>query len=201
MAKSAILLLSLIVALISSSAAPVAAADGSDRFFGAVQAIYNPDRAAQAGVQWERLIFPWSLIQKDGPTTWSNGYFTDQQVAQEAARGIQLVGLAIYTPQWASSTPKNPRTTNVPANLYLAFDDPQNYWGQFMFKLAQRYKGQIDTWVIWNEPDMYSDQIAYTWDGSINDLYQLVKVASQAVKKANPNARIALPGRTYWWAE
>src|ERR1043166_595419 len=108
-------------------AAPAAAGDTPERFFGAVQSIYNPDRAAQAGVQWERLIFPWSLIQKDGPTTWSTGYFTDQQVAQEAARGIQLVGLAIYTPQWASSTPKTPRTTNVPANLYLPFDDPQNY--------------------------------------------------------------------------
>jgi hypothetical protein len=179
-------------------AAP-ALATPAERFFGAVQSIYNPDRAAQAGVQWERLIFPWSLIQKDGPTTWSTGYFTDQQVAQEAARGIQLVGLAIYTPQWASSTPKTPRTTNVPANLYLPFDDPQNYWGQFMFNLAQRYKGQINTWVIWNEPDLYSDQILYTWDGTVNDLYQLVKVASLAVKKANPEAKIALPGLTYWW--
>src|SRR5947209_8214383 len=46
---------------------------------------------------------------------------------------------------------------------------------------------------------MYTDAVAYTWDGSVNDMYQLVKVASQAVKKANPNARIALPGMTYWW--
>jgi hypothetical protein len=174
-------------------------ADPRERFFGAVQSIYNPDRAAQAGVQWERLIFPWSLIQKNGPNTWSDGYFTDQQVAQEAARGIDVVGLATYTPQWATSTPRNPKTTNVPANLYKPFDDPQNYWGQFMFKLAQRYAGQINTWVIWNEPDMYSDSITYTWDGSVTDLYQVVKVASQAVKKANPAAKIALPGMTYWW--
>lgn len=175
------------------------APDPRERFFGAVQSIYNPDRAAQAGVQWERLIFPWSLIQKSGPTAWANGYFTDQQIAQEAARGIQIVGLATYTPQWATSTPKTPKPTNVPANLYLPFDDPQNYWGQFMFKLAQRYAGQINTWVIWNEPDMYSDTVAYTWDGTITDLYQLVKVASQAVKKANPDAKIVLPGLTYWW--
>jgi hypothetical protein len=179
--------------------APPTVPDTRERFFGAVQSIYNPDRAAQAGVQWERLIFPWSLIQKTGPTAWANGYFSDQQIAQEAARGIQIVGLATYTPQWATSTPKTPRPTNVPANLYLPFDDPQNYWGQFMFKLAQRYAGQINIWVIWNEPDMYSDTIAYTWDGTITDLYQLVKVASQAVKKANPEAKIVLPGLTYWW--
>src|SRR4051794_8413297 len=176
-----------------------AAADTHERFFGAVQAIYNPDRAAQAGVQWERLIFPWSLIQKDGPNSWADGYFSDQQITQEVGRGIQVVGLAVYTPQWATSTPNTARPTNVPANLYLPFDDPKNYWGQFMYKLAARYRGQIDTWVVWNEPDLYSDAVAYTWDGSISDMYQLVKVASQAVKKANPDAKIALPGLTYWF--
>jgi len=174
-------------------------ADTSERFFGAVQAIYNPDRAAQAGVQWERLIFPWSLIQKTGPNTWNDGYFTDQQIQQEVGRGIQIVGLAAYTPQWATSTPKTARTTNVPANLYLPYDDPNNYWGQFMYRLAQRYAGEVNTWIIWNEPDLYTDQILYTWDGSITDMYQLVKVAYQAVKKANPNAKIVLPGLTYWW--
>jgi hypothetical protein len=150
-------------------------------------------------VQWERLIFPWSLIQKTGAAAWNDGYFSDQQISQEVARGIQVVGLAAYTPQWASSTPQTARPTNVPLNLYLPFDDPKNYWGQFMFKLAQRYSGQINTWIIWNEPDLYTDQILYTWDGSISDLYQLVKVGYQAVKKANPNAKVVLPGLTYWY--
>ena len=200
--KHVVPLILLVLSLLPS--APLAVADGTtvdtrERFFGAVQAIYNPDRAAQAGVQWERLIFPWSLIQKDGPDSWGDGYFSDRQISDEVGRGIQVVGLAIYTPQWATITPQTPKPTNVPKNLYLPFDDPHNYWGQFVFKLAQHYKGQIDTWVIWNEPDMYSDTIAYTWDGSLTDLYQLVKVADLAVKKANPNAKVALPGMTYWW--
>src|SRR5262252_601938 len=46
---------------------------------------------------------------------------------------------------------------------------------------------------------MYTDAIAYTWDGTIPDLYQLVKVAYQAIKKANPNAKVVLPGLTYWY--
>ena len=193
------LCLTLTTPVSESAQAQSAAADAPERFFGAVQAIYNPDRASQLNVQWERLIFPWSLIQKDGPDSWSDGYFSDQQITQEAARGIQIVGLATYTPQWASTTPQTPKPTNVPANLNLPFDDPKNAWGQFMFKLAQRYASQINTWVIWNEPDMYTDTLAYTWDGSVADMYQLVKVAYQAVKKANPNAKVALPGMTYWW--
>ncbi len=176
-----------------------AASGQSERFFGAVQSIFNPGRAAEAGVQWERLIFPWSLIQKNGPESWDKGYFTDEQIAQETARGLDVVGVALYTPQWATSRPNSPKTTDVPADLYLPFDDPRNYWGQFMYKLATRYKGQINTWVVWNEPDMYSDQIQYTWGGSVEDFYQLLKVAYLAIKKANPDARVALPGITYWW--
>ena len=61
----------------AQSGPTAAAADNNERFFGAVQAIYNPDRAAQPGVQWERLIFPWSLIQKTGPNAWNDGYFSD----------------------------------------------------------------------------------------------------------------------------
>ncbi len=189
------------VPTLTPAATPTATATApadKERFFGAVQAIYNPDRAAQAGVTWERLIFPWSLIQKQGPTVWNDGYFSDQQISQELSRGIQIVGLATYTPQWATSTPQHPQPTNVPANLYLPFDDPKNYWGQFMYKLASHYAGQINTWVIWNEPDLYNNQILYTWDGSISDMYQLVKVAYLAVKKANPNAKVVLPGLTYW---
>ena len=177
------------VPTLTPAATPTATATApadKERFFGAVQAIYNPDRAAQAGVTWERLIFPWSLIQKQGPNAWNDGYFSDQQISQELSRGIQIVGLATYTPQWATSTPQHPQPTNVPANLYLPFDDPKNYWGQFMYKLASHYAGQINTWVIWNEPDLYNNQILYTWDGSISDMYQLVKVAIPGGQKGEP---------------
>ncbi len=198
-----LLLAPLLLPVLPAQAAPPPT--GSDparrpeRFFGAVQAIFNPTRAEQAGVQWERLIFPWSLIQKDGPGSWSKGYFDDDQIQQEVERGMEVVGVALYTPQWASSTPTAAKPTNVPANLYLPFDDPRNFWGQFMYKLAARYRGLIQSWIIWNEPDMYSDAIRFTWDGSVEDLYQLIKVAWLAVKKANPDARVILPGMTYWW--
>jgi hypothetical protein len=185
-----------VAASASSSAATVVP---KERFFGAVQAIYNPDRAAEAGVQWERLIFPWALIQKNGPDSWSDGYFTDDQINKEVARGIDVVGVATYTPQWAAPDPKKAAPTNVPANLNLAFDDPHNWWGQYMYKLASRYKGKINTWVVWNEVDLYTQALRYTFDGNEDDYYQLVKVAYQAVKKANPDAKIALGGMTYWY--
>ena len=78
----------------------------------------------------------------------------------ESVRPADPVLSRMYTPQWATSTPNTARPTNVPANLYLPFDDPKNYWGQFMYRLAKRYAGQINTWIVWNEPDLYSNAIA-----------------------------------------
>ena len=81
---------------------------------GAGAVVRGQGRAVQAGVQWERLIFPWSLIQKDGPDSWGDGYFSDRQISDEVGRGIQVVGLAIYTPQWATTTPQTPKPTTAP---------------------------------------------------------------------------------------
>ena len=43
--------------------------------------------AWQAGARWDRIIFPWSLIQKDGPNAWTQLYFTDEAIRAQARRG------------------------------------------------------------------------------------------------------------------
>jgi hypothetical protein len=54
--------------------------------------------------------------------------------------------------------------------------------------------------VIWNEPDIWDPASpTYTWDGSVEEFYRLQKVGYQAIKQANPNARVGLAGLTYWW--
>ena len=47
------------------------------------------------------------------------------------------------------------------------------------------------TWAR-NEPDIYSDDIRYTWEGSVEDFYQLMKVSYLAVKDANPDDDVNL---------
>src|SRR5215210_5598276 len=89
----------------------------SARYFGAVQAMNSPERAAQAGVQWERVIFHWKDMQPTGPDDWHKGYFSDEELAREVGRGREVVGVALYTPPWASSTPERGLATDVPANL------------------------------------------------------------------------------------
>jgi hypothetical protein len=66
--------------------------------------------------------------------------------------------------------------------------------------MAERYQGRIDDWVIWNEPDIWDPASPlFTWSGTPEQFYRLQKVAYLAIKQANPDARVALPGLTYWW--
>jgi hypothetical protein len=170
-----------------------------DPRFGAVQAINAPQAAANAGVKWERLIFPWNEIQPNGPSDFEQGWFSEQQINGELARGVQLVGITLYTPAWAARDPQN-EARSVPKNLELPIDHPQNYFASYIKRLVAKYRGRIDTWVILNEPDIYKDPDDFrTFAGTPADYAQVLRVAYLAAKSANPNVTIVMSGFTYWW--
>ena len=175
---------------------PVAAATPPDPRFGVVEAYRASDLATKAGVGWERIIFYWNLLQPRSSADWNAGYLPDGVLQGELDQGREVVGLLISTPAWAGAG----RPTDPPRNLHLPYDHPDNYWGQFVKRIVSHYRGRIDTWVIWNEPDIWdAANPGYTWGGSEADYYQLVKVAYQAAHAASPEAKILLAGLTYWW--
>ena len=183
----------------ATTVAPLPPVKEPDGRFGVVQGIQAPDLAMNAGARWDRIIFPWSLIQKDGPDQWNEQYFTDEAIRAQARRGVTMAGVMIYTPQWASVTPVTGRPVDRPQGLDLPYNDPKNHWGQFVRKLVARHKGVVDHWIVWNEPDLYDMAIRYTWDGSYEDYLQLLKVAYLNVKEVNPQAKVILGGFAYWW--
>lgn len=181
----------------STPVKPLPPVKNEDIRFGAVQAFAAPDLAVNAGVRWERIIFAWNMFQPNGPTQWMPAV-AEELIRQEIERGIEVVGVVLYTPSWAASDPSR-GTTAVPKNLYLPPIDSENYWGRFTGELARRYAGLVNTWIIWNEPDLYDARGQFTWAGTVEDYYQLVKVASINMKANNALARIVLAGMTYWW--
>lgn len=181
--------------------APPARAEEQDRglLLGADGAHRAPERATQAGVRWQRVIFDWSAIQRAGPDTWDARFLPDAFLDAELLAGRRVVGLIMSTPSWASGRP-DPKAP--PGNLDLPFQDPENHWARFVGALAARYRGRIDEWIIWNEPDVWHDDShAQQWAGSVEEYYRLLKVGYLAIKQANPGATVALAGLTYWWDE
>jgi len=195
---------SAVPALAAPTAAPALAAPPvADTRFGIAEGFRNPAAMADIGAAWERLILPWDQIQPNGAGDFSKlgQTLTRAQIQGELNRGTHVAGLFQFTPGWAANNPAD-GARSVPKNLNLAFDDPNNYFGQYVYQTAKFYTGQIDQWIVWNEPEFKPGDAgaggSFTWLGSDEEFAQLMKVGYLAVKKANPNATVSFPGTSYW---
>jgi hypothetical protein len=165
-----------------------------DPRFGAVEAHYAAERATEAGVAWERVLLYWKYMQPGGPGDWNVYVLPDGVLNQELAAGREVIAVLAGTPPWAADE------NGLPKGLYLPYDDPDNTWGQFVYRIASTYKGRINRWVLWNEPDIWMvGHPGFTWPGSEADFYQLMKVGYLAAKAANPDCKIHLAGLTHHW--
>ena len=171
-------------------------AESWDTRFGAVEAYRARAQADEVGVCWSRLVFQWNEVERDGPSRWNAHYFRDEILEDELESGRQIVGVLIGTAAWAGDGQPN----TPPRGLDQPPEDAENTWGQFAARMAERYRGRIDHWTIWNEPDVFeASSPAHTWQGTEEQFARLQKVAYLAIKRANPAARVGLPGLTYWW--
>jgi hypothetical protein len=106
------------------------------------------DAIVSTGATWIRLPFDWNSVQPTGPSSW-NWAYEDRVVNAARSRGLQVLGLAAYTPPWA-----RPTATACPSrSQYCPPPDPAAY-AAFLSAAAARYapKG-VHAWEIWNEPN------------------------------------------------
>ncbi len=187
----------------ASTVAPGRAAPPLDTRFGVAEGFRNPGVMSDLNAGWERLILPWDQVQPNGPDDFSHLGITISygQLQSELDRGIHVVGLLEFTPDWAQANPDAGKRS-PPRNLSLPFDDPNNYWGHFVETTVAHYAGRINDWVIWNEPEFHPGDPgaggSFTWLGSDEEFAQLLKVGYLAAKRANPNAVVSFPGTSYW---
>lgn len=180
------------IAAVLSAPASVAADDGDWRY-GVIDSTDDPAAATRLGVSWTRVRFQWADVQPDGPDDW-NPPVDDEALAAELDDGRMVAGLLIGIPNWARDRQR------LPKGLYLPYDDPGNTWAAFVREAVGRYEGQIDHWIIWNEPDIDDpDAPGHTWDGDAEDFAQLLRVAYLVARETNPDAVIHLGAFTHFW--
>ena len=178
---------------------PLPTVRNDDAWFGAVNTTSAPSLSANAGVKWTRLIFPWDQIQPTGPRDFGKGYFSDADVDGQRRMGVEVVGITLYTPVWAARDPAY-EARSVPRNLNLPITNPQNYWASYVRQLVGHFRGRINTWIFYNEPDVYVDPDDFhTFAGTPADYAQVLKVGYLAAKSADPNVKVATAGFTYFW--
>ncbi len=137
--------------------------------------------ARRAGAKYLRCAFSWDAIEKKRDQyDWT---FWDTLVDLAGQNGIQLLPYVAYTPEWAARGAKE---------FWKQPPREAQFYGDFMYRIAARYRGRIRTWEIWNEPDNKD-----YWTGTADEFAPLVELAARRIREADPNAILILGGMAY----
>lgn len=122
----------------------------------------------------------------------------DHYVAVAAEHNVGLLLPLGLSPAWASARPLE-KSTYAPG--YAA--EPRNMedWRTYVRTVAQRYKGKIQAYEIWNEPNLKQ-----FWSGNVDQMITLTAEASRIIRSIDPQALIVSPSATQdrgiaWLAE
>ena len=145
----------------------------------------DQDRTANllpdVGAKWVRLTFEWNQLETSQGTYNSSKLAAwDRSVALSRQAGTKVLVTVYGTPSWASS---NGKVGGAPST--------NAYYANLMSFLANRYRGQVQAWEIWNE-----ENVSRFWTtGPDPARYAgLLRAAYPAVKSADPNATVVFGG-------
>jgi len=143
------------------------------------------------GVTFVRQSFPWQDIEPNpgdfrnaqGQSSWAKYDFIVDQLSQA---GIGIMARVDTIPRWA----------RPPTDDFTAWDKgpPQDFnnYANFVGALAARYKGRINHFQVWNEPNLDGE-----WGGKPISPEQygiLLKYTAEKVKAISPTALIVTAG-------
>jgi hypothetical protein len=140
----------------------------------------------EAGFNYNNIHFPYGYVEPaPGEFDWA---WADGGVNSEARSGINMAGntMWLFFHGWGNIPPE----INVPEYLKnLTFEELKNSVSQHMYALSDRYKDVINIWeVLYEVCTPWSNELQWTWEQRLD----VFKAASNAIKSANPDARIRL---------
>ncbi|MFC7961095.1 glycoside hydrolase 5 family protein [Rhodococcoides kroppenstedtii] len=168
-----------------------AAASGSTQVGGSPGALFGGlsdadlarelDLARDAGMFAVRIDVDWSVVEPvRGNRDWS---VPDRMVDAITARGMCVLGIVTYAPEWA-------RVATAVEEEYGRPADPRRF-AEFAGAAAERYRDRISLWEVWNEPNLSTyfkpapDPVVYAL---------MLRGAHRAITRANPDAVVVSGG-------
>lgn len=109
----------------------------------------------------------------------------DDCVKLASEKGVDLIYTMALTPKWAAA-----RNDSSPYGDGPTAAEPKNLddWRNFVRTVATRYKGKIQYYEIWNEPNL-----KHFFSGSIDQLVTLAREAYTIIKEVDPAAKVVSP--------
>lgn len=156
----------------------------------------SPDFAAQAFLWWREETSDRDLgLLKDGGFNWVKQWFAWQDI-EGAGRGQYDWSIADRVVQQVEANGLKLLVRVSPTDDHGAWmgGPPENadLFAEFVGTMAQRYKGRIHAYQIWNEPNLSRE-----WGDKPVDpagYVQLLRKSYQAIKNADPNALVITAG-------
>lgn len=152
----------------------------------------------ELGVQVFRMELPWCAVAPERPgglvyeraaardPAWP-GYCWERfdLLARLAARaGVRLAPEVVFAPSWSSgaAVTRHGGANAPPGSAAHVID--------FLTALANRYRGRIHYWELWNEPDH-----PHSWSGTLKQYVELVLLpGAEAIRSADGDCQILLGG-------
>lgn len=138
------------------------------------------DAVAKTSATWLRVLIPWTQIETaKGQYDWGQ---TDLVINAAVSRGLKVLGVIAFTPDWA----KAPGT-----NFTTPPDNVADY-ANFSSVVAKRYESRVSNWQLWNEPNL---PLFFGFTPHNAPKYtELVKAAYPAIKAVQPGSTVVLAG-------
>jgi hypothetical protein len=161
-------------------------------------------RLARGGVDSIRIPVLWSAVQpsKSGALDWST---IDGVIGNAASADIEVLPFFFDAPKWAvPQVTINPGHVRTPSFLPVRTAAQKNGWTAFLQAAVARYGPEgtfwaahpgipnrpIRTWQIWNEENFKY----FVAKPNPAEYAKLVELSSQALKAADPGAKVILGG-------
>jgi len=134
------------------------------------------DRIAELGIGWIRVDFLWSEIEIErGHFHWE---VYDRLIARAEARSLSIYACISSTPAWATEGEEG---RGVPFGVLD--------YGEFCYRAAARYRGRVQVWGFWNEPNLNQ-----FWQGSRAEyLLKIFYPGIHGIHAADRKALVAAP--------
>lgn len=154
--------------------------------------------------QWPALKFG-SVRFWDAGTSWADvapkpGQWNfdrlDTYVSAAGMHHASVLYTLGSTPRWASARPDE----RCPYGLGCAAEPVRlTHWEEYVRRVAQRYKGVIGAYELWNEPN-FSDlardraQPYAFYSGSLANMVEMARTARRVLDEISPGTLLATPG-------
>jgi hypothetical protein len=120
------------------------------------------------GASWILTNFYWSRIEgKEGQWNFAN---YDKYVDTAKASGKKIIGVLAYGVPWIHEDGKS--RDYIPP-------DKVHFYLNYIQRTAEHFKGRVDAWCIWNEPNFIF------WKGSRDEYLSLARQAADALREVD----------------